>query len=349
MNFKCTLHLKLNMFLYILELYVNIQEYLLLEEMEILYQICKESYSFKKSNIQLKYKYLEYCTPSTFRWCLQNELSIQSEIFKYLSWNIKYSTSIFQYISRKTHIRLLNTRNIAEYASVKGNLSLIKWLNDNNLPWKSKLIFRNAANNGYLNVIRFAHVNKCNWDLTSSYRAAIGGHIHVLKWIKENGYEWSRNTCSAAAIKGYLHILIWLKENGCPWGSFTFSKAASYGNLNILKWLCRQNPPCPWDPDTCLEAVRADNLDVLKWLKTQDYTFNRYICEEAGKTSNLKILKWLFEQEFEFTKRVFTLAALKGQMAVLKWLREVNCPWDEYTFLNICNTNNLDLVIWAKK
>jgi phosphoserine aminotransferase len=53
--------------------------------------------------------------------------------------------------------------------------------------------------------------------MTCSY-AAENGNLEVLKWARENGCEWESNTCSCAAWNGHLEVLKWAKNNGCVCG-----------------------------------------------------------------------------------------------------------------------------------
>ena len=47
--------------------------------------------------------------------------------------------------------------------------------------------------------------------------AAEYGYLNILKWARENGCEWNSDTCTYAAKNGHLETLKWARENGCPW------------------------------------------------------------------------------------------------------------------------------------
>src|SRR5271170_6107046 len=79
--------------------------------------------------------------------------------------------------------------------------------------------------------------------------AAENGWLDLLKWARKNGYYWDSWTCSDAALDGHLALLKWAKENGCDWDSLTCSYAAENGHLEVLKW-ARENG-CDWDSLTC--------------------------------------------------------------------------------------------------
>ena len=46
--------------------------------------------------------------------------------------------------------------------------------------------------------------------------AAFNGHLECLKYAHENGCPWTEYTCSHAAKNGHLECLRYAHENGCP-------------------------------------------------------------------------------------------------------------------------------------
>jgi uncharacterized protein YabN with tetrapyrrole methylase and pyrophosphatase domain len=65
-------------------------------------------------------------------------------------------------------------------------------------------------------------------SLTCAF-AAENGHLEVLKWARENGCPWNKDTCMNATREGHLEVLKWARENGCPWDELTLCDAASKG------------------------------------------------------------------------------------------------------------------------
>ena len=43
--------------------------------------------------------------------------------------------------------------------------------------------------------------NGCPWDDYTCSNAALNGHLEILKWAHENGCPWNEYTCSNAAQK----------------------------------------------------------------------------------------------------------------------------------------------------
>ena len=73
-----------------------------------------------------------------------------------------------------------------------------------------------AAEMGYLNIVKWARENKCEWNSQTCYSAAIGGHLEVLKWVRAHGCEWTSHIYASAQRGGHFKVLEWLRENGCP-------------------------------------------------------------------------------------------------------------------------------------
>ena len=51
--------------------------------------------------------------------------------------------------------------------------------------------------------------------------AAQNGNLEVLKWARKEGLFWDSDTCAQAARGGHLDVLKWARANGCPWGIYT--------------------------------------------------------------------------------------------------------------------------------
>jgi hypothetical protein len=78
-----------------------------------------------------------------------------------------------------------------------------------------KQIINNAAKGGYLEVLKWAKEQGCDWDSYTCAYAAAGGHLETLVWAREHGCDWNSDTCSSAAKGGHLETLIWARAQGC--------------------------------------------------------------------------------------------------------------------------------------
>src|SRR6185369_5548540 len=77
------------------------------------------------------------------------------------------------------------------------------------------------------------------------YIAAQNGWLDLLKWARQNEYPWNSWTCSDAALNGHLEVLKWARQNGCEWNSIVCSYAAENGHLEVLKWAKLKG--CDWN------------------------------------------------------------------------------------------------------
>jgi hypothetical protein len=132
-----------------------------------------------------------------------------------------------------------------------------------------------------ISLVMLCHVDKKYHKLVSSYgrindmdrrldcyKIAQEGYLEILKWAKENEYDWFMFMCSTAAHYGHLEILKWARENGCYWDSTTYDSAAYNGNLEVFKW-ARKNG-CVLGPNTFFTAFYQGNLEILKWAREND-------------------------------------------------------------------------------
>ena len=63
-------------------------------------------------------------------------------------------------------------------------------------PW-DEVTCSNAAKNGHLECLKYAHENGCPWDGETCYNAAQNGHLECLKYAHENldPCPWDKHTC----------------------------------------------------------------------------------------------------------------------------------------------------------
>jgi len=166
-----------------------------------------------------------------------------------------------------------NINDGIDYALIKGNLDVVKWLKCNNI-YIDKYDFGTIAGKfGHLHLLEWAKENILSRK-TSDYiciNAAENGYLDVLIWCKTNEMYINRPTIInlMAAQNGHLDILIWLKENDYKFNPNKTigmcSVAASNGHLNVIKWL-RANG-CYWDKDVLIEAKKNGHMDVFNWAK----------------------------------------------------------------------------------
>ena len=83
------------------------------------------------------------------------------------------------------------------------------------------------------------------WNQYTTINAARNGYLDCLKYAHENGRSWSKKTACAAAANGHLDCLKYAHENGCPWDEYTIYSATKNGHLDCLKYAHENG--CLWD------------------------------------------------------------------------------------------------------
>ncbi len=81
-----------------------------------------------------------------------------------------------------------------------------------------------AAHGRHLEMLKWACVNGCEWDLETCMQAAKGGHLHVLKRAWGNGGECDYDTCAKAT-----------SISGQQWDTCTFWSGHVITTVNGLK------------------------------------------------------------------------------------------------------------------
>ena len=161
---------------------------------------------------------------------------------------------------------------VALQAAKEGNINLLKTINHGLERYGQLSVMDEAARNGQLLIMKYAHQNHYPWDITITGRCAENGHIKCLKYAHENGCLWDSLTCSNAAMNGHFKCLKYAHENGCLWDSSTCSSAAMNGHLRCLKYAHENG--CPWNEETSEAAARSEEIACLK-----------YACENGCKWS----------------------------------------------------------------
>ena len=106
------------------------------------------------------------------------------------------------------------------------------------------------------------------YDIPKKYinpcmNAAKHDAINILKYLHQNKYEWDSSTCAMAAENNSLRCLRYIHENGCLWNYRTPRNAAKNGNVECLKYAL--DNCCSWDISMIMEAAKHGHLNCLKY------------------------------------------------------------------------------------
>jgi len=175
-----------------------------------------------------------------------------------------------------------NSRNfliqekISEAIAVSGNLYFLKFFDSLNFSWKSKTFCWLAAQNGHLDIIKWAIERNCSFNAHHCmYEAIALDKIHILFFfVKTKGYVLDPTMCAVAACNGDLEMLKFLRVNSCPWDEETCSLAALEGHLDVLKWAFENG--CPLNPENIKNnALKNGHQDCLDFAVKNIFTAPR--------------------------------------------------------------------------
>ncbi len=76
------------------------------------------------------------------------------------------------------------------------------------------------------------------WDSNTCHEAAKNGHLDILKYAHENGCAWNLDTTTSAAVNGHLECFQYAIEQGCLWRN-DVSFVADGGQLPVRREFSR--------------------------------------------------------------------------------------------------------------
>lgn len=185
------------------------------------------------------------------------------------------------------------------------------------------------ANNGKLNLLKFAHENGYPWDEETCRAAAKGGHLDCLIYAHEHGCPWSESICYAAEYNNRVDCLRYAHEHGCPWAyAFTHYDAATDGRLEVIKYLYEYEcgliiPHRSWGRDVCAAAAYSGQLECLQFLHEHECPWHLTTTKYAAETGNVNCLKYAIENDCPYViSDLYRLAAVNGHLHILQYLCE---------------------------
>ena len=148
-------------------------------------------------------------------------------------------------------------------AALNGHLDCMKWAHTQGLPWIENTTFY-AAQGGNVSILRYAHENGCSMPAEVTQIAAAMNHLECLRYAHENGCPWHPlTTVEAIREKKSMACLRYAVDHGCPWHDGT-TNAAAHSNtpMEFLVYVHEQG--CPWSSYTLSDVVC--DLPRLRWM-----------------------------------------------------------------------------------
>lgn len=199
---------------------------------------------------------------------------------------------VLQYLDDENTIRVL------EYSAQIGNLSVVKYLIENNrdiLPISKGSALVKTADNGYLAITQYILEN--NKDILPIFigetlnNAAKNGHLPIVQYLLEQNQDillfYKGEALKNAATNGHLLIVQCLLKQ--TQNISTFSKeqalcaAAANGHLSIVQYLLEQDQNISSYIKTCTltEAVNNGHLPIVQYLLAYAHDIDKKDKEKA--------------------------------------------------------------------
>jgi hypothetical protein len=130
----------------------------------------------------------------------------------------------------------------------------------------NEAVSRVAAQRGDLEMLRWLQEHGCPWRTHSILNEAASSSIELTAWVKRQpGVVCNEDTMNIAARKGLTAVCEYLHAEQCPWSALTCFYAAVHGRLSTLQWLHENG--CPWNAaDTCEAGAAGGSMEVIEYV-----------------------------------------------------------------------------------
>lgn len=254
-------------------------------------------------------------------------------------------------------------------ACARGDLNVLRWMHENDFPFKNTHNYRVAGSVGDLDVVDWLrsvdcpmtaalstgafegtrlcvldYIDKHNLPIMrrGAYMSVVASEqidylkIPVLEWIRERSDELlDQDVFDCAAMLSGIQVLEWLLLHECPFGNTTHCYAASFGRIDVLQWLRDANCPMDFTSSVLISGFASLDTKVLDWILAN--------AEDAHEIANWN----LWEGAFEDYLNGIPLKA-SSILCVLDWLF-IHCPFDDdiaYVVPKAVETGSIPLVAW---
>jgi len=142
---------------------------------------------------------------------------LDSQQCPFNEWSFTWSINEDDYSSDDTEIHMLTCAKARGY-------------NINDPPLVSTM----AAQHGQLDILKWLKEKNLPWDEWTTAAAAYAGHLHILQWLRQHDCPWNHLTIKAAQDRGHDLISEWAKSQGCPRPRSSYGKRTQGSELLYL-------------------------------------------------------------------------------------------------------------------
>jgi hypothetical protein len=128
----------------------------------------------------------------------------------------------------------------------------------------------------------------CDWDAAACNNAAERGYLDILRWLRENGCPWDvRAVCRLAASAGHVDVLNFVIEQGEVLSAALLTDAlnlaAEYNQLQTAQWLRERGAAWPavlgyvqFDEEAGRDLRHRWSGAVIAWARAEGCTSPLY-------------------------------------------------------------------------
>ena len=312
--------------------------------------------------IPKKYVITEFKTVVQYKFIIKNDYDFNKlmdklrfhmvkelpyEIYDYIKEH-KPDLSDFKdfFFDELSSLKEMKKKKLVQNTATKGYLNLMKYLHDKKYNFDAN-VASTVARNGHLECLKF--LRKCNkkWlkgISCSTTRNCTQGSLDCLKYLHECGYKLNADICFIAACNGNFECLKYAHENGCPMPDTVLPMASNHGNLECLKYAHENG--CPW-LHMFVGPAGHGHLECLKYEHENGCPWDIDTCKNAANYGNLECLKYAHENGCPWDVETCSYAAKHGKLECLKYAHENGCPWNEDTCEQAAKYGHLECLKYA--
>jgi len=179
----------------------------------------------------------------TWNWELISEV-IKANQIKSLEWI--YSNFQLEPVDENSEIEEEEFDDIMIVAAKCGNIDIVKWLTSKNIIDRRYSCTEAAAKGGNLEVLKHVREQGSQWSKKVCILAAKNGHLDMIQWARLQKCPWNPSKMFPAAVScrtNQLDLYEWLWQQGCPFDAEdNFSIASKYGNYQFFLFAESKNP-----------------------------------------------------------------------------------------------------------
>eukprot|EP00953_Heterococcus_sp_UTEX-ZZ885_P034071 17674-Heterococcus_DN1.PRE.3 len=186
-------------------------------------------------------------------------------------------------------------------------------------------------------VLQFLYSERCPWDSTVCYAAAVRGDVEALRWARARKCPWDVDAVLSGAVEsGNVQLVTWITQHSVATLTYRHVVAAAqHGRTEMCAYLLSQQ--CPAGSSAYESAAAGGHSDTLRYLHEHSRTgtscwsacTSLRVCAAAGQSGSIAVMQYVLKivdtaetHAAAATTGMLCAAGAYGQLAATQWLRE---------------------------